>query len=106
MAAREVNKEEFEKLLTAQKAVLVDYWAPWCSYCRRLAPAYERIAEDHGELEVVKINIDDEPGLAQAQNIDVIPTLILYRDGKALGSVVAPDSVAAMERFIEETLSK
>lgn len=105
MAAKNINKEEFRMLVEGTKPVLVDFWAPWCSYCRRIGPAYEKIAEQFDQtLEVVKVNIDEEPQLAQAERIEVIPTLVLYRDGQALGSVVAPESKAAIDGFIRQTL--
>ena len=86
--------------------MLVDYWAPWCGYCRRIGPAYDKLAQELGDkLVVAKINIDDEPKLAAQENIEVIPTLVLYRGGKALGSVVAPESKASIEAFINETLA-
>ena len=106
MAARNINKEEFNQLLKGEKPVLVDFWAPWCSYCRRINPAYDRVAAQFEEsVEIVKINIDDEGQLANLEQIEVIPTLVIYRNGKALGSVTAPDSKAAVEKFIQETLS-
>ena len=107
MAARNINQKQFQELIGGEKAVLVDYWAPWCGYCRRIGPAYEKVAEQYeGQLEVVKVNIDEEPALANAQHIEVIPTLVLYRNGNALGFVVAPESKAAIDVFIEETLKK
>ena len=102
MAAINVNEKQFQELLKADKPVLVDFWAPWCGYCRRIAPAYERIAEEYAEdVAVVKVNIDDEPGLAQAYGIEVIPTLIFCKNGQAVDFVVAPQSKAAIEEFIE-----
>lgn len=106
MAANNINITQFEALLVGEKPVLVDFWAPWCSYCRRIGPAYERIAEQYGDaLEVVKVNIDEEPRLANREQIEVIPTLVLYRGGKALGSIVAPESKAMIDVFIRDTLA-
>lgn len=105
MAAINVNEKQFQELLAQEKPVLVDFWAPWCGYCRRIAPAYERIADDYAEeVAVVKINIDDEPGLAQAYNIEVIPTLVFFKGGQAVNSVVAPASKAAIDEFISQSL--
>lgn len=105
MAAMNVNEKQFQELLQQGKPVLVDFWAPWCGYCRRIAPAYERIADDYAEeVAVVKINIDDEPGLAQAYNIEVIPTLVFFKGGQAVNSVVAPASKAAIDEFISQSL--
>lgn len=107
MAAMNMKYEEFEKAMGEGKPVLVDYWAPWCSYCRRIGPAYDKVAEQYGEdLVIAKINIDEEPKLAIREMIEVIPTLVMYRDGKAISSIVAPESKAMIENFIKESLEK
>lgn len=107
MAATHINSKQFNEMKNAETPVLVDFWAPWCSYCRRINPAYDKIAEQfEGNLAVVKINIDEEDRLAEAEGIDIIPTLALYHKGSLLGSVTAPESKAAIERFIQETLPR
>ena len=107
MAAMNINNAKYQDLLREDKPLLVDFWAPWCSYCRRIGPAYDRIAQQfEEEVNVVKINIDDEPALAEAEHIEVIPTLVLYRNGQAIGSIVAPESKAMIEGFIRESLEK
>lgn len=101
-----MNTELFSKHTTdSSQPVLVEFWAPWCVYCRRIAPALEKVAEQYeGILSVGQVNIDDEPLLAQKERIEVIPTLVLYKDGKALGSIVAPEAKAKIEEFIRENL--
>lgn len=107
MSAINMNKAQFEQFMLEEKPVLVDYWAPWCVYCRRIAPAYEKIAEEYGDQLVIgKVNIDEEPQLAEAEKIEVIPTLVFYRGGKAVDSIVAPDSKAAIERFIQDAMER
>lgn len=105
MSAIELNSKEFYEKIQGQTPVLVDFWAPWCVYCRRIAPAYEKIAQQYaGKLIVAKVNIDDAPDVANREHIEVIPTLVLYQGGKAKGFVVAPESKAKIEEFIETTL--
>ena len=107
MAAMNMNHEQFRQMMGEGKLMLVDYWAPWCGYCRRIGPAYEKVAAQHGEdMVVAKVNIDEEPLLANDERIEVIPTLVLYRDGQAIGSIVAPESKAMIDAFIQESLAK
>ena len=107
MAAMNINKEHFDNLLLGSKPVLVDFWAPWCSYCRRIGPAYDALAEKYSQsVEIVKLNIDEDQALAQAEGIEVIPTLVLYAGGKAVDSIVAPESKARIESFLNEALAK
>ena len=105
MAAVNMNRAMFEQMIMGNTPVLVDFWAPWCTYCRRISDAYDRIAEKYdGQIIVGKVNIDDEEALSVEESIEIIPTLVLYRAGRALGSIVAPESGAMIEEFIEKTL--
>lgn len=103
-----MNAEAFRAALAqSEKPILVDFWAPWCTYCRRIAPAYDKIAQQYADsLMVGKVNIDEEPELAQQEQIEVIPTLVLYRGGQAVASIVAPESKAMIEQFLRESVEK
>ena len=105
MASIKMNQALFEELTAGKTPVLVDFSAPWCGYCRRIDPANERLADQYeGRILVAKVNIDDEPALAEKERIELVPTLVLYREGKALGDIVAPGSKAEIEAFVERFL--
>ena len=108
MSAIKMNSQQFEDLVrNGSEPVLVEFWAPWCVYCRRIAPALDKVAaQNEGKLKVAQINIDDEPVLAAQEQIEVIPTLIIYQNGQALGSIVAPESKARIDDFILENLGE
>lgn len=85
---REFNKRTLDEYAAEGKMVLVEFSAPWCVYCRRLAPAMEKIAEEYKDiLTVGSVNIDNEQELARQERIEVVPTLVLYKNGQAVDSI-------------------
>ena len=105
MSILNMNAEGYRKFTQAEQPVIVEFSAPWCVYCRRLAPALESVAEEYRDTLVFgAVNIDDDPELAQSEKIEVVPTLLIYQNGQVLGSIVAPESRAQLVSFIEETL--
>lgn len=100
---REFNKRTLDEYAAEGKMVLVEFSAPWCVYCRRLAPAMEKIAEEYKDILIVgSVNIDNEQELARQERIEVVPTLVLYKNGQAVDSIVGPGSKAAVEDFIRQ----
>lgn len=97
-----ITKENFKtEVEQAAGPVVVELWAPWCVYCRRLSPALDRLAEKlDGRVTVGKINIDDEPELADQLGAEVIPVLYLYQKGAHGEKLVAPASQAQVETWI------
>ena len=106
MAIINITKEIFEEqILKADQPVLVDFWAPWCTYCRRIAPAFDKIAkQQEDKLVFAKVNVDEAPEIAEKYGIDTIPTLLLFKNGEVAGTIGAPDSKAKIETFIQEYL--
>ena len=103
-----ITTQTYQELISqSEKPVLVEFTAPWCSYCRRLAPALEQVARENQEdLLVCQIDYDSQPELVEREQIELIPTLLLYQGGQLLGSIVAPESKAQLEDFLAESLSK
>ena len=80
MAVIELNKENFEEVVTGNDFVIVDYWAPWCGPCRSFAPTYEKVSEEHPEIVFAKVNTEDEHEIAAHFQIRSIPTLMIFRE--------------------------
>jgi thioredoxin 1 len=108
-ATRIVTDQDFElDVLRSPRPVIVEYWAQWCGPCHQVAPVLERIAEEHADrIDVVKLNVDENPQTAQRYGILLVPTLNVFAGGQMVKQVIGARSKAALLRefadFLEES---
>ena len=103
MSVLELTVENFEQeVLQSDKPVLIDFWATWCGPCRMMSPVVDAFAEEHPEIKVGKVNVDEQMQLATAFGIESIPTLIAIRGGKAIGKVIGARPKEDLEALFTE----
>jgi thioredoxin 1 len=104
--ARVVTDDSFEaEVLNSQRPVIVEYWADWCGPCRQVAPVLDSIAADHaGAIDLVKINVDENPGTARRYGILHVPTVSVFSGGHLVKQVVGARSKSALVREFSEVL--
>ncbi|HLX47653.1 MAG TPA: thioredoxin [Streptosporangiaceae bacterium] len=103
-ATKTVTEATFDtEVLKSEKPVVVDYWAEWCGPCRMVAPVLEEIAAEHGDkISVVKLNIDENPQVAQRYGILQIPTLNVFSGGEVVKQVIGAKPKSALLRDLAE----
>lgn len=106
MAITKLTIDNFKaNVLEGDKPALVEFSAPWCTYCRRIGPAMKKVAEQYADTMLIgEINIDEQEALTEEYKVEVIPTLMIFKGGKMIGSITAPDSKAKIDAFIAEHL--
>jgi thioredoxin 1 len=101
----EVNDSNFQaEVIESDKAVLVDFWAPWCGPCRVIAPSLEEIASEREDLEVVKLNVDDNQATAARYDVMSIPTLILFKNGEPAHKIIGAMPKSRLVQELEPNL--
>jgi len=100
--AQTVTESTFDQeVLSSDTPVLVDFWAEWCQPCKLVEPALEKIVEErNGQIKLVKVNIDEEQGLAQRYGVASIPFMVLFKDGEPAGAAIGAQPKSALERSL------
>ena len=106
MATRSVTDQSFEAdVLNAGKPVLVDFWAEWCGPCKMIAPALEEIASEIGErVDIVKLNIDENPETPGHYGVRGIPTMVLFKGGKPVAQKVGAAPRSQIQQWLESEI--
>lgn len=104
--ALQVSEETFEtEVLKSSLPTLVDFWAPWCGPCKAISPVIEELAHEYaGKIKLVKVNVDDNPGVAAQYGIRAIPTLIFFKDGKLVNQITGAVSKASLDQALQKLL--
>lgn len=101
MSVKTITKQNFNiEVLESEKPVLLDFWATWCGPCRMIAPVVEEIAAERSDIVVGKVNVDEQPELAQKFQIMSIPTLIVIKNGKITAQKVSVQPKAVIQAMI------
>ena len=101
-----VNDADFEKeILKSEQPALVDFWAPWCGPCKAIGPIVEELSGAYaGRVKMAKMNVDDNPRTSSAYGIRSIPTLLLFKGGKVLDTLIGLVSKDRLEDFVKKSL--
>lgn len=97
-----ITNENFNgEVLLSEKPVLVDFWASWCGPCRMLGPVIDKIAEERPDIKVCKVNVDEQPELAERFGVMSIPTVVAFRDGKVVNKSVGVRPMGALIKMLD-----
>lgn len=102
----DANETNWDEVLHRKDLILVDFWAPWCGWCRKLAPSFERLASEFaGRVRFVKVNVDEEPGLAARYGVQGLPTLKFFCEGEPVHEIFGYLPEPVLRAKIEQILN-
>ena len=104
--ALQVSEDTFEtEVLKSSLPTLVDFWAPWCGPCKAISPIIEELATEYaGKIKLVKVNVDDNPGVAAQYGIRAIPTLIFFKNGQLVNQITGAVSKASLDQALQRLI--
>jgi thioredoxin 1 len=99
--ATNVTESTFdEEVIRSEQSVIVDFWAEWCGPCHAVAPVLDKIVDEREDVKLVKVNIDEEQGLANRYGVQSIPTMILFKSGEPAAAAIGAQPKGALERAL------
>ena len=101
MSLKKINKENFDEIINSNVPVLIDFYADWCGPCRMVGPIIEEIAEERDDVIVGKINVDNDPELAERFNVFSIPTIVVLKDGEEVNRIIGARPKAQILSLLE-----
>ena len=103
--ALEFTDENIKDVISSGKPVVIDFWAEWCGPCRSLSPILDEVAKEMGEkAKIVKVNVDENPNIAQEYGIRGIPTMIFFKAGQATKTLVGSQPKAEIVKTLNELM--
>ena len=104
-AVQEITDSNFQSVINGGQPVFIDFWAPWCGPCRIVGPIVEELAPNYeGKAVIGKLDVDQNPVVAQQFGVTSIPTMMMFKEGKLVDRIVGAAPRAALEKFIDRNL--